>query len=53
MRVYFENVLASRVSKEGAELDTQQGAGLILFEKIQATTIERMWDTHALNNLIY
>ena len=49
MRVYFENVLASRVSKEGAELDTQQSTGPILFKKVQATAIERMWDARALN----
>jgi hypothetical protein len=44
MRVRFENVLDSRVSKESAELDTQQGASLSLFKKVQATINERMWN---------
>ena len=49
MRVHFKNVLASRVSTESAELDTQQGTSPILFKKVQATAIERMWDARALN----
>ena len=41
--MHFKNVLAPHISKESAELDTKQGTGSIILEKVQATIIERMW----------